>query len=53
MADGVGNRAIADALFISENTVRNHVRNVLDKLQARTRTEAVVRAVRAGLIRLS
>lgn len=53
MADGVGNRAIADSLFISENTVRNHVRNVLDKLQARTRTEAVVRAVRAGLIRLT
>lgn len=53
MADGFGNRAIADALFISENTVRNHVRNVLDKLQARTRTEAVVRAVRAGLIRLT
>ncbi len=52
MADGKGNRAIADRLFISENTVRNHVRNVLDKLQARTRTEAVVRAVRAGLIRL-
>lgn len=53
MADGVGNRAIADSLFISENTVRNHVRNVLDKLHARTRTEAVVRAVRAGLIRLT
>ena len=53
MADGFGNRAIADSLFISENTVRNHVRNVLDKLQARTRTEAVVRAVRAGLIRLT
>lgn len=52
MARGAGNRAIADALFISENTVRNHVRNVLDKLQAGTRTEAVVRAVRAGLIRL-
>lgn len=52
MARGAGNRAIADALFISENTVRNHVRNVLDKLQAASRTEAVVRAVRAGLIRL-
>ncbi|MFN8125786.1 MAG: response regulator transcription factor [Candidatus Nanopelagicales bacterium] len=52
MADGEGNRAIADRLFISENTVRNHVRNVLDKLHARTRTEAVVRAVRSGLIRL-
>lgn len=52
MADGAGNRAIADTLFISENTVRNHVRNVLDKLQATTRTEAVVRAARAGLVRL-
>lgn len=53
MADGGGNRAIADALFISENTVRNHVRNVLDKLQAKTRTEAVVQAIRTGLVRLS
>ena len=52
MADGAGNRAIAEALFISENTVRNHVRNVLDKLQASTRTEAVVRALKAGLVRL-
>lgn len=53
MADGGGNRAIAEALFISENTVRNHVRNVLDKLQARTRTEAVVEAIRTGLVRLT
>jgi len=52
MADGAGNRAIADALFISENTVRNHVRSVLDKLHAQSRTEAVVRAVKAGLVRL-
>lgn len=52
MADGGGNRAIAEALFISENTVRNHVRNVLDKLQVRTRTEAVVEAIRTGLVRL-
>lgn len=53
MADGGGNRAIADALFISENTVRNHVRNVLDKLQAKTRTEAVVEAIRTGLVRIT
>jgi DNA-binding NarL/FixJ family response regulator len=52
MADGAGNRAIADTLFISENTVRNHVRSVLDKLHAQSRTEAVVRAVKAGLVRL-
>ncbi|MDP4014998.1 MAG: response regulator transcription factor [Candidatus Nanopelagicales bacterium] len=52
MAGGASNRGIAEVLFISENTVRNHVRNVLDKLRASTRTEAVVRAARGGLIQL-
>lgn len=53
MGRGLGNRAIAAELFISENTVRNHVRRVHEKLDARTRTEAVVRAARAGLLDLS
>lgn len=53
MADGSGNRSIAEQLYISENTVRNHVRSILEKLQAQSRTEAVVRAARAGLIRLA
>lgn len=53
MADGSGNRSIAEQLFISENTVRNHVRSILEKLHAQSRTEAVVRAARAGLIRLA
>ncbi len=52
MSDGAGNRGIAEQLVISENTVRNHVRSVLEKLQAQTRTEAVVRAMREGLVRL-
>ncbi len=53
MGRGLGNRAIAAELFISENTVRNHVRRVHEKLDARTRTEAVVRAARAGLLEIS
>ncbi len=52
MAEGAGNRGIAERLVISENTVRNHVRSVLEKLQASSRTEAVVIAARAGLIQL-
>ena len=52
MADGASNRTIAEDLVISENTVRNHVRSVLEKLQASSRTEAVVTAARAGLIQL-
>ena len=52
MAQGRSNRAIADVLRISENTVKNHVRAVLDKLHARSRTDAVVRGVQAGLTRL-
>ncbi|MCH9719884.1 MAG: response regulator transcription factor [Actinomycetia bacterium] len=52
MAEGASNRGIAERLVISENTVRNHVRSVLEKLQASSRTEAVVIAARAGLIQL-
>lgn len=49
---GVGktSKEIAAELFISENTVRNHVRNVLDKLGLKSRFEAVTWAQREGLI---
>jgi two-component system NarL family response regulator len=50
MANGLGNRAISERLFISENTVKNHVRKVHEKLQVHSRMEAVVRAVREGLL---
>ena len=50
LARGASNRGIAEALFISENTVKNHVRSILDKLQATSRTEAVVLAAQAGLV---
>lgn len=50
LADGADNGQIADALELSEPTVRQHVRNVLSKLHIQTRTEAVLFAVREGLI---
>lgn len=52
-ADGLTNKAIADRLFISAKTARNHVTSCLFKLGARDRTEAVTVALRRGLIRLS
>jgi DNA-binding NarL/FixJ family response regulator len=48
IAAGLNNAAIARTLFLSEKTVRNHVSNVFDKLQAADRAEAIVRAREAG-----
>ena len=50
VARGLNNRDIARELFISENTVKNHVRNILEKLQLHSRMEAVVYAVREKLL---
>lgn len=50
VARGWSNRKIAEELFIAENTVKNHVRNILDKLQLRSRMQAALYAVRGGLI---
>jgi DNA-binding CsgD family transcriptional regulator len=52
LADGLSNRAIAAALAISENTVKFHVASILAKLAAQTRAEAVMNAVRRGLLPL-
>ena len=46
LAEGRSNREIASALFISEPTVKVHVRHILRKLGARSRTEAAIQAVR-------
>ncbi|PGM59075.1 response regulator transcription factor [Bacillus sp. AFS053548] len=46
LADGKSNRAIGEALFISEKTVKNHVSNILQKLEVNDRTHAVVTAIR-------
>lgn len=50
VATGLNNREVAKQLFISENTVKNHVRNILDKLQLHSRMEAVMYAVREKLL---
>jgi DNA-binding NarL/FixJ family response regulator len=50
VAQGLNNRDIAKKLFISENTVKNHIRNILDKLHLHSRMEAVVYAVKEKLL---
>jgi DNA-binding NarL/FixJ family response regulator len=50
VAKGMNNRDIGQELFISENTVKNHVRNILEKLHLHSRMEAVVYAVREKLL---
>jgi two-component system, NarL family, response regulator YdfI len=52
LAEGFGNREIANRLEISEHTIKFHIRSILGKLGAATRTEAVTRGFRAGLIDL-
>jgi DNA-binding NarL/FixJ family response regulator len=53
VARGLTNRDIAEELFISENTVKNHVRNILEKLHLHSRMEAVLYAVRENLLDLT
>jgi DNA-binding NarL/FixJ family response regulator len=50
LAQGKSNREIAAALFLAEGTVKNHVTNVLAKLEARDRTQAALRARSLGLL---
>jgi len=51
VANGLSNKAIAQALSVTENTVKYHIRNILQKLGAQNRTEAVAHALRAGLFK--
>jgi DNA-binding NarL/FixJ family response regulator len=50
LAEGLSTQAIADALFISHVTVRNHVARILVKLQVHSRLAAVAFALRNGLL---
>jgi len=52
LADGLSNKRIAARLEISEHTAKFHIGSILTKLDASTRTEAVVRAARRGLLLL-
>lgn len=50
MAEGYGNREIAETLFLAEGTVKNRVSGILLKLGARDRTKAVLRALHEGIL---
>jgi DNA-binding NarL/FixJ family response regulator len=50
LADGMSNADVADKLFISQETVKSHVRHILTKLEADTRTHAVAIALREAII---
>ena len=53
VARGLNNKDVAKQLYISENTVKNHIRNILEKLQLHSRMEAVVYAVREKLLEIT
>lgn len=50
LADGQSNRTIGETLFISEKTVKNHVSNILQKMDVNDRTQAVVLAIKNGWV---
>ena len=50
LADGMSNNEVATKLFISQETVKSHVRHILAKLEADTRTQAVAIALRDAII---
>jgi DNA-binding NarL/FixJ family response regulator len=50
LADGMSNGDVAEKLFISQETVKSHVRHILTKLEADTRTQAVAIALREAMI---
>ena len=50
MAQGYLNKQIADALDVSEQTIKNHITSILRKLDANARTQAVVIAIKKGLV---
>lgn len=52
LSEGLGNKEIASRLHISEHTIKFHIRSILGKLGASSRTEAVSRGLRSGLIDL-
>jgi DNA-binding NarL/FixJ family response regulator len=50
LVDGYKDRQIAESLFISEHTVRSHIKNIYKKFRVTSRSQAVVEAVRKGII---
>ncbi|WP_139822723.1 response regulator [Tuberibacillus sp. Marseille-P3662] len=52
MTDGKSNRAVGETLYISEKTVKNHVSNILQKMNVEDRTQAVVEAIKNGWVKV-
>jgi len=52
IADGCSTPEVASKLYISQKTVKNHLASIYEKLDARDRTQAVLQAVRMGIVRL-
>lgn len=52
LADGMSNRAIGEAIYISEKTVKNHVSNILQKIEVNDRTQAVIVAIKNGWVKV-
>ena len=53
LADGNSNRAIGETIFISEKTVKNHVSNILQKMNVNDRTQAVILAIKNGWVKVN
>jgi DNA-binding NarL/FixJ family response regulator len=53
IADGLATSEVAASMYISQKTVKNHLASIYDKLQARDRTQAVLTAVKMGIVKLT